>query len=226
MAVLGPGGDRPAPRAAAAQRRTARRDFLVSRGMARSSRGSHAACCVGWRRQGKKVAAAPLRAGDRGAARSSWPNPPIERPNGRRRTPAGRRRWRAAAAGIKVLRWHCGGRLRASTKRGLSGQKAAGRGQIGVGSDRDAPTRQGSGGSRRSALNSGFRGPRAAGRGLQPGRNGVAIRSRSWITMPSCVSSDQSMSQSAHSAEAAIVAWWTLGLAIPGRTAECSDSFS
>ena len=147
MAVLGPGGDRPAPRAAAAQRRTARRDFLASRGMPRSSRGSHAACCVGWRRQGKKVAAAPLRAGDRGVARTSWPNPPIERPDGRHRTPGGdggepRQRM------IKVSRWHRGRRPRVSTVRGWSwpGWHGAVRRELAAAAIALAPDQQGSGG--------------------------------------------------------------------------------
>lgn len=50
--------------------------------------------------------------------------------------------------------------------------------------------------------------PSRPGHGPQPRRNGFAIRSWPWMTMPSCLSSDQSVSQSASSAETAIIASW------------------
>ncbi len=157
MAVLGPGGDRPAPRAAAAQRRTARRGFLASRGMPRSSRGPHVACCVGWRRQGKKVAAAPLRAGDRGAARTFWPTPPIERPDGqppsRKKTVASPR---SDDQGVMMAPWREASRRHRAwpaLARG-GGARSARRRQRQIG--KAQPDRG------RTALNGGFRGAHPA----------------------------------------------------------------
>ena len=80
-----------------------RRKTLLSR-EEWAGRGPRAIFRVGWSPRGRKSPRAPLRAGDRGAACTSWPNPPIERPDGRQRTPAGRRRWRAVGGMIKVSR--------------------------------------------------------------------------------------------------------------------------